>query len=55
MYPSDLEASGQIRGTAVLDTYNYSTNRVGEWVGIMVAIIVAYRILGFVVLCIKKH
>jgi hypothetical protein len=55
MYPSDLEPLGQIRGTAVLDTYRYSTNRVREWVGIMIAIIAAYRILGFAVLWIKKH
>jgi hypothetical protein len=55
MYPSDLEPLGQIRGTAVLDTYQYSTDRVGEWVGIMIAIIAAYRILGFAVLWVKKH
>jgi hypothetical protein len=55
MYPSDLQSEGKIRGTAVLDTYNYSTNRVGEWVGIMIAIIAAYRILGFAVLWVKRH
>jgi hypothetical protein len=55
MYPSDLQSEGKIRGTAVLDAYHYSTNRVGEWVGIMIAIIAGYRILGFVVLWIKRH
>jgi hypothetical protein len=53
--PERPEPLGKIRGTAVLDAYNYSTNRVGEWVGIMVVIIAAYRVLGFAVLWIKKH
>ena len=55
MYPSDLAAEGKIRGTAVLDAYQYSSDRVGEWVGIMIAIIAAYRILGFLVLWVKRH
>jgi hypothetical protein len=56
MFPSNLEAEGRIRGTAVLDAYHIShgSGKVGEWVGILVSIIVAYRILGYLVLVIKK-
>jgi len=54
MFPSDLQAEGKIRGTAVLEAYNYGTHRTGEWAGIMICIIVAYRILGYVVLRIRK-
>lgn len=52
MYPSDLEAIGKIRGTAVLKAYHYSytDRKVGEWIAIMVGIIVAYRILGYAAL-----
>ncbi|KIV78466.1 hypothetical protein PV11_10181 [Exophiala sideris] len=57
MYPSDLQSQGQIRGTAVLDAYNYSHSdrKVGEWIGIMFGIIIAYRLLGYGVLALKKH
>ena len=55
MYPSDLQSEGKIRGTAVLEAYRYPTNRVGEWVGILVCIITAYRILGFLALWARKH
>jgi hypothetical protein len=52
MYPSDLQQQGQIRGTAVLDAYGYSyaDGKLWEWFGIMVGIIVAYRLLGYAVL-----
>jgi hypothetical protein len=57
MYPSDLQSQGKIRGTAVLDAYKYSwsDDKIGQWIGIMFAIILAYRILGYVVLVIKKN
>ncbi|KIW24222.1 uncharacterized protein PV07_09950 [Cladophialophora immunda] len=57
MYPSDLEAEGKIRGTAVLEAYKYSWSSgvIGEWIGIMFAIIFAYRVLGYLVLVLKKH
>ncbi len=47
MYASDLQSQGEIRGTAVLSAYHYSTDRVGEWIGIMIAIIAIYRIMGY--------
>ncbi len=57
MYPSDLQSQGKIRGTAVLQAYKYpwSDGKVGEWIGIMFAIILAYRILGYLVLTLRKH
>ena len=54
MYESDLAAVGQIRGTAVLEAFNYHTGLEGTWVGIMVGIIAGYRILGYLVLVLKK-
>ena len=57
MYASDLQAKGKIRGTAVLDAYRYSHSsaKIGEWVGFMLAIIVVYRVLGYLVLVVKRH
>lgn len=55
MYSSDLESQGLTRGTAVLETYQipYETYKIWEWFGIMVGIIVVYRILGWAVLVFK--
>ncbi|KAK5457196.1 hypothetical protein LTS15_004977 [Exophiala xenobiotica] len=57
MYPSDLASEGKIRGTAVLRAYKYpwSDDKIGEWIGIMFAIIFVYRILGYLALVLKKH
>ena len=54
MYESDLASVGKIRGTAVLDAFNYHTGLEGTWVGIMIGIIVCYRILGWLVLVLRK-
>ncbi|KAL9114838.1 MAG: hypothetical protein Q9227_001081 [Pyrenula ochraceoflavens] len=50
MYPSDLQGQGLIRGSAVLREYGYGTGKMGEWVGILIAIIVVYRGLGWAAL-----
>jgi ABC-type multidrug transport system ATPase subunit len=57
MYPSDLQAEGKIRGTAVLEAFKYSWSDgvIGKWIGLMFAIILVYRVLGYVVLVLKKH
>ena len=52
-YPSDLQSQGRIRGSAVIDAYNFDGD-VPQWLGIMVAIIFVYRILGWGVLIIKR-
>ena len=54
MYPSDLAPEGKIRGTAILEAFNYHTGQESQWVGIMIGIIFGYRILGYLVLVIKK-
>jgi hypothetical protein len=54
MYESELAKQCQIAGKAVLDRYGYATGKFGEWAGITLGIIVGYRILGWVVLMLKK-
>ncbi|KAK4695168.1 hypothetical protein P7C71_g2532, partial [Lecanoromycetidae sp. Uapishka_2] len=54
MYDSDLASVGKIRGTAVLEAFNYRTGLEGTWIGIMIGIIAGYRILGWLVLVMKK-
>jgi hypothetical protein len=55
MYASELEGVCRIDGKAVLNTYGYKTGEVGKYVGIMVGIIAGYRVLGWIVLYMKKH
>ena len=57
MYRSSLQDKGKIDGKAILDAYHYgySDGEVGKWIGIMFAIIVVYRILGYFVLVLKKN
>lgn len=54
MYASDLAPVGKIRGSAVLEAFGYREGRQGMWVGIMIAIILGYRVLGWLVLVWKK-
>lgn len=49
MYPSDLNAEGKIRGTAILENFRISMHE-GQWIGITIAIIAGYRILAYLVL-----
>ena len=50
MYTSDLASKCHIEGTAILSSYGYRVDRQGKWVGILIAIIFTYRILGYLVL-----
>ena len=55
MYPSTLESEGKIQGAVVIEAYNYSLNfGHGKLIGIMIGIIVAYRIFGYLALVIRK-
>jgi len=54
MYQTELAPQCQIDGQGVLDQYNYSAGLTGTWVGIMLAIIAGYRILGWLVLILRK-
>lgn len=55
MYKSDLEDQGKIRGTAILEAYKYpyEDGKIWEWFGIMLGIIVGYRLLGFLALWVR--
>jgi hypothetical protein len=54
-YVTDLQSQCKINGSGVLAAYGYNEHKTGLWVGILVGIIAAYRILGWLVLYLKKH
>ncbi|KAH6890536.1 P-loop containing nucleoside triphosphate hydrolase protein [Thelonectria olida] len=54
MYDSPLAKECKIDGQAVLDQYGYSTGHMGKDVGIMISIIVGYRLAAWVVLKLRK-
>jgi hypothetical protein len=56
MYPSNLESVGKIRGTAVVEAYKYGhgSGVNGKLIGIMIGIIVVYRIFGYLALVMRK-
>lgn len=56
MYPSDLLSEGKIRGTAIIEAYRYGYNNGenGRILGIMIGIIIAYRLLGYAALVWRK-
>lgn len=57
MYSSDLQEQGKIRGVAVLDAYDYpqADGKLWGWFGIMIAIIVVYRVFAYLVLVFKTR
>jgi hypothetical protein len=54
MYQTPLADQCEIAGQGVLDSYGYEPGHAGEWVGILLAIVVAYRLLGWLVLYLRK-
>ncbi|KAL2140645.1 hypothetical protein VTI28DRAFT_3541 [Corynascus sepedonium] len=54
MWQTDLADQCLIRGQGVLDQYGYKPGHMGKDVGIMMAIILGYRVAGWVVLKLKK-
>ncbi|KAI9890117.1 MAG: hypothetical protein M1814_004516 [Vezdaea aestivalis] len=55
LYQSDLAAQCKIRGSAVLEqVYGFKNGGTGKWVGIMLGIVVGYRVLGLAALHFKK-
>ena len=54
MYDSDLAPQGKIRGTAILEAFNYRNGLEGTWIGIMIGIIAGYRLLGYLVLVMRN-
>ncbi|KAF2091424.1 ATP-binding cassette transporter-like protein [Saccharata proteae CBS 121410] len=55
MYEPVEEGACRINGKRVLEGYGYRTDRMGEWVGILVAIIVVYRLLGLMALYMRRR
>lgn len=51
-YPTG-ELQCEIPGRSVLRQYDYATGKIGEWVGILLAIILVYRLLAYCVVWIK--
>jgi ABC-type multidrug transport system permease subunit len=54
LFPSELQDQCQIDGAAVLQDYGYNPGRTTLWVGIMLCIILGYRLMAWVVLVLKK-
>ncbi|KAF2870169.1 ATP-binding cassette transporter-like protein [Massariosphaeria phaeospora] len=54
MYVSELQDQCRIDGKAVLASYGYDTQNVGKYVGYMLVIILGYRLLGWLVLYLKR-
>ncbi|GAM89868.1 hypothetical protein ANO11243_079080 [Dothideomycetidae sp. 11243] len=54
MYQSPLASQCQIQGKAVLDSYGYGPGDTGKWVGIMLCIVLGYRVLGWLVLYFRR-
>ncbi|THW75330.1 putative ABC transporter [Aureobasidium pullulans] len=53
-YESELSGQCKIDGKAVLQYYDYPTGQLGKTVGIMIGIIVVYRVLGYLALYFRK-
>lgn len=54
MYSTELESECRISGLGVLKQYGFKTGRTGEWVGILLAIVLVYRLLGLGAMMWKK-
>ncbi|KAI9781012.1 MAG: hypothetical protein M1816_002609 [Peltula sp. TS41687] len=54
MYRTNLASQCKIAGQGVLDTYGYSPGNTGKWVGILLAIVLGYRLLAWLVLILKR-
>lgn len=56
MYPSDLMSQGKIRGTAIIASFKYGgeSGEHGKLIGIMIGIVVVYRLLGFAALVVRR-
>ena len=54
MYQSELASECKVDGTGVLAVYGYSLDRKGTWIGILVGIIAGYRLLGLLVLHLRR-
>ena len=49
-----VDGQCMISGVAVLDSYGYKTGETGKWVGFLIIIVVGYRLLGWLVLHLRR-
>lgn len=54
MYETKLADQCLIDGNGVLSNYGYKTGETGKWVGILLGIVVGYRLLGWLVLYLRR-
>ncbi|OAL65261.1 ABC transporter [Trichophyton rubrum] len=54
MYASELASQCQISGKGILNSFGYATDKQSQWAGILISITAVYRILGWIVLYMKK-
>ena len=54
IYQTELASECRISGVGVLEQYGYKTGRTGEWVGILLGIILGYRLLGWLCMILRK-
>jgi hypothetical protein len=54
MYQTELAPQCRIAGTGVLEQYGYAKGNTGKWVGILLAIVLGYRLLGYGALAVRK-
>ena len=54
MYQSDLSSQCSIPGQAVLDTYQYYWDNTNLWIGILLCIVLGYRLLTLGILWLKR-
>lgn len=54
MYDTSLASQCKIDGKGVLKEYGYKDGEMGKWVGIMIGIIVVYRLLGWGVTVLRR-
>ncbi|KAF2861199.1 putative ABC transporter [Piedraia hortae CBS 480.64] len=54
-YPADPSNPCQVNGTTVLKRYGFEKQSTGHWIGVLIAIIAAYRLLGWLVLYFRRH
>ncbi|ELR07707.1 hypothetical protein VC83_03755 [Pseudogymnoascus destructans] len=54
MYTTELASQCMISGKGVLTTFGMHTGQTGTWVGILIGIVVVYRLLGWAVLAVKR-
>ena len=54
IYVTDLQNQCKVDGNGVLEAYGYNKHKTGLWIGILVCIIVAYRLLAWLTLFLKR-